>query len=75
VPAQSSINGLAIENGIAWLKTRMQEKPSSYWQLGSESAGLYRIDQYIWQTQAIRDYKNTRNGLSGRLFQLNFRHG
>ena len=72
VPAQSSINGLAIENGIAWLKTRMQEKPSSYWQLGSESAGLYRIDQYIWQTQAIRDYKNTRNGLSGRLFSTQF---
>lgn len=74
IPAASAQTpiGLTLESGITWLKNRMQKQPSSYWQLGGESAGLYRIDQYIYQTQAIRDYKNTRNGLSGRLFSTQF---
>jgi len=61
-----------LESGITWLKDRMQKQPSTYWQRGSESAGLDRIDQYICQTQSIRDYKNTRNGLSGRFFSTQF---
>ncbi len=72
VPAQSPINGCAFDDGIAWLTSRMQPQPSHYWQPGSESAGLMRVDQYIWQTQAIRNYKNTRNGLSGQLFSTQF---
>lgn len=28
-----------------------------------EQAGLRRVDEYFWKTQAVREYKETRNGL------------
>ncbi|MDP1539783.1 MAG: DASH family cryptochrome [Moraxellaceae bacterium] len=63
---------LTLDDAVSWLNARCYEQSSSFWQLGGESAGLNRVDEYIWQTQAIRDYKNTRNGLSGRLFSTQF---
>ena len=33
---------------------------------GGESAGLARLREYLWETDALAEYKETRNGLSGR---------
>lgn len=33
--------------------------------MGGESQALNRLNDYIWNTQSIRDYKETRNGLIG----------
>lgn len=35
---------------------------------GGESAGLERLKNYIWDTQNIRNYKETRNGLIGESY-------
>ena len=33
---------------------------------GGETAGLARLKQYIWETEAVASYKKTRNGFVGR---------
>jgi deoxyribodipyrimidine photo-lyase len=33
---------------------------------GGETAGLDRLDEYLWETDSLREYKETRNGLLGR---------
>ncbi|SEA09262.1 deoxyribodipyrimidine photo-lyase [Haloplanus vescus] len=33
---------------------------------GGETAALDRLDDYLWETDALREYKETRNGLLGR---------
>jgi deoxyribodipyrimidine photo-lyase len=33
---------------------------------GGETAGLDRLDEYVWETDSLREYKQTRNGLLGR---------
>ena len=33
---------------------------------GGETAGIERLDEYLWGTDALREYKETRNGLLGR---------
>jgi len=33
---------------------------------GGETAGLDRLDEYLWETDSLREYKQTRNGLLGR---------
>jgi deoxyribodipyrimidine photo-lyase len=33
---------------------------------GGETAGLARLDEYVWETDSLREYKETRNGLLGR---------
>ncbi len=40
--------------------TRLQSEPLFY---GGEHSALDRIDEYFWKTDAIRTYKETRNGL------------
>jgi len=33
---------------------------------GGETAALDRLDEYLWETDSLREYKQTRNGLHGR---------
>ena len=33
---------------------------------GGETAGLDRLDEYLWEADSLREYKQTRNGLLGR---------
>jgi deoxyribodipyrimidine photo-lyase len=33
---------------------------------GGESAALARLEQYLWETDSLREYKETRDGLLGR---------
>jgi deoxyribodipyrimidine photo-lyase len=35
---------------------------------GGETAGLERVEEYVWETDSLRRYKQTRNGLLGRDF-------
>jgi deoxyribodipyrimidine photo-lyase len=35
---------------------------------GGETAGLERLEEYVWETDSLRTYKETRNGLLGRNF-------
>lgn len=39
---------------------------------GGESAGLARVRHYLWDTEALADYKQTRNGLLGPDFSSRF---
>ncbi|WP_338738203.1 DASH family cryptochrome [Haloplanus salilacus] len=39
---------------------------------GGESAGLDRLDEYLWETDSLREYKETRNGLLGRDYSSKF---
>ena len=39
---------------------------------GGESEGLKRLDHYLWQTDAISKYKETRNGLLGADYSSKF---
>ncbi len=39
---------------------------------GGETAGLKRLQHYFWDTDAIRDYKETRNGLIGSGYSSKF---
>jgi deoxyribodipyrimidine photo-lyase len=39
---------------------------------GGETAGLDRLDEYLWEADALRKYKQTRNGLVGRNYSSKF---
>ena len=39
---------------------------------GGETAGLARLKYYLWETDAIKNYKETRNGLIGEIFSSKF---
>jgi len=39
---------------------------------GGESAGLLRLSEYLWKTNAIATYKETRNGLVGKNYSTKF---
>jgi deoxyribodipyrimidine photo-lyase len=39
---------------------------------GGETEGLKRLNNYIWETQNIRNYKETRNGLLGESYSSKF---
>jgi len=39
---------------------------------GGEIAGLDRLDEYLWDADALREYKETRNGLCGRNYSSKF---
>ncbi|WP_299458797.1 DASH family cryptochrome [uncultured Microscilla sp.] len=39
---------------------------------GGETAGLQRIEEYIWQRSLLQDYKETRNGLLGADYSTKF---
>ena len=39
---------------------------------GGESAGQKRLHNYLWQTDALRTYKQTRNGLIGTDYSSKF---
>ncbi len=39
---------------------------------GGEQAGLDRLDEYIWKADALKEYKETRNGLLGRDYSSKF---
>jgi deoxyribodipyrimidine photo-lyase len=39
---------------------------------GGETAGLKRIDEYIWESENIAKYKETRNGLVGKDYSSKF---
>jgi deoxyribodipyrimidine photo-lyase len=39
---------------------------------GGETAGLARLDEYLWEADALREYKETRNGLIGRNYSSKF---
>ncbi|TWU51853.1 DASH family cryptochrome [Rubripirellula reticaptiva] len=39
---------------------------------GGETAGLARLDDYLWQTHGIRSYKETRNGMMGANYSSKF---
>ncbi len=39
---------------------------------GGETAGLARLKSYLWDTDAIKTYKETRNGLLGTAFSTKF---
>ena len=39
---------------------------------GGETAALDRLDEYLWETDSLRAYKQTRNGLLGRDYSSKF---
>jgi deoxyribodipyrimidine photo-lyase len=39
---------------------------------GGETAALDRLDEYLWETDSLREYKETRNGLLGRDYSSKF---
>jgi deoxyribodipyrimidine photo-lyase len=39
---------------------------------GGETAALDRLDEYLWRTDSLREYKRTRNGLLGRDYSSKF---
>jgi deoxyribodipyrimidine photo-lyase len=39
---------------------------------GGETAALERVDEYLWETDSLREYKETRNGLLGRDYSSKF---
>jgi deoxyribodipyrimidine photo-lyase len=39
---------------------------------GGETAALDRLDEYLWETDSLREYKQTRNGLVGRDYSSKF---
>ncbi|AZH26485.1 DASH family cryptochrome [Haloplanus aerogenes] len=39
---------------------------------GGETEGLARLDEYLWATDSLREYKETRNGLLGRDYSSKF---
>lgn len=39
---------------------------------GGETAGLARVEEYIWERQLIKNYKETRNGLLGMDYSSKF---
>ncbi|GAB3328228.1 DASH family cryptochrome [Haloplanus salinarum] len=39
---------------------------------GGETAALERVEEYLWETDSLREYKETRNGLLGRDFSSKF---
>jgi len=39
---------------------------------GGETAALDRLDEYLWETDSLREYKQTRNGLLGRDYSSKF---
>lgn len=39
---------------------------------GGETAGLARLQYYLWETDAIKNYKETRNGLIGEHYSSKF---
>jgi deoxyribodipyrimidine photo-lyase len=39
---------------------------------GGETAGLARLEEYLWETDGLRTYKETRNGLLGRDYSSKF---
>ena len=39
---------------------------------GGETAGKRRLEQYVWETDSLQEYKETRNGLVGRDYSSKF---
>lgn len=39
---------------------------------GGESSGLERLEHYLWKTDAVASYKETRNGLVGTDYSTKF---
>jgi len=48
-----------------------EEKPSNLYQ-GGETSGLLRLKYYLWETDLIENYKETRNELLGKDFSSKF---
>ena len=40
--------------------------------LGGETEGMKRLDEYVWKTRLIKNYKNTRNGMIGENYSSKF---
>ncbi len=45
-----------------------EEIPGENFFKGGETAALARLNEFIWETENIKNYKNTRNGLLGNNF-------
>lgn len=39
---------------------------------GGETAGLARVKNYLWDTNNVANYKETRNGLLGEAYSTKF---
>jgi len=49
-----------------------QEERTAFPFLGGESAALTRLNNYLWGTHSVAEYKETRNGLIGKNYSTKF---
>ena len=76
-PETVSISELGIDPGeMPTLMTAGSEPPSDNRSVlgfeGGESAGKQRLEQYFWEGDHLREYKQTRNGMLGSEYSSKF---
>lgn len=68
---KENLKSIEFNEGIDFLEKLVISGKSSNFG-GGESAGLERIKEYVWETQGIKTYKETRNELLGLNFSSKF---
>ncbi|MGB0166963.1 MAG: DASH family cryptochrome, partial [Luteibaculum sp.] len=69
---QEKIDLANVQNGAPNLGERQIHPKTAFpWRSG-ENAGQQRLQDYIWETQQIKRYKFTRNGLLGKDYSTKF---
>lgn len=54
------------------LPLALKECSTTEWMIGGEDAALKRLNEFVWETQSIRTYKETRDQLTGLNFSSKF---
>lgn len=64
--ADIKCSGIPTLEELGFEKEEIKDTPSFY--KGGETAGLAQLDNFIWKTENVKTYKETRNGLLGNDF-------
>ncbi|WP_136715623.1 DASH family cryptochrome [Halorientalis salina] len=79
IPAPDSVRTPPVEAGsvpslaeLGYDTEPTTDDRAAYRFAGGESAGLARIEEYVWKRDRLREYKETRNGLLGPDYSSKF---
>lgn len=67
IPSGAKLGDIPSLKDLGFENNEVEEDPRSAFTFkGGETAALERLNEYLWITDAVATYKETRNGLVGR---------
>ena len=71
-PVKGKLGDIPTLADLGIQEDKPMDERSAFSCAGGESAALERLDQYLWKSDAVATYKETRNGLIGENYSTKF---